>query len=197
MKVWTDLQAKLTGPTLEVHQLIRYTSTAVGTGLITGWETKILLLQGQKTKEKKENFLNQIKMKMQYTNLKQLYGKSNNNNKSLVRLTEKLKSNYSAYLLLRVCAFSHVRLCGLMNCSPSGSSVHGIFLGKNIGMGCHVLLQRIFLTLGLNCVSCVSCIGRQILYHQHHLGSPSIVMLNRYFYSSNVLSILLVSIIYK
>ena len=102
MKVRTDLQAKLTGNTLEVHSLILYTSTAVGTGLITGWETKIPLLQGQKTKEKKENFLNQIKMKMQYTNLKQLYGKSNNNNKSLIRLTEKLKYNYSAYLLLRV-----------------------------------------------------------------------------------------------
>ena len=160
MKVRTDLQAKLTGNTLEVHSLILYTSTAVGTGLITGWETKIPLLQGQKTKEKKENFLNQIKMKMQYTNLKQLYGKSNNNNKSLIRLTEKLKYNYSAYLLLCVCAFSHAQLCGLMNCSPPGSSVHGIFLGKNIGMGCHVLLQGIFLTLGLNCLSCVSCIGR-------------------------------------
>ena len=23
-----------------------------------------------------------------------------------------------------------------------------------------------------SCVSCISCIGRQILYHQHHLGSP-------------------------
>ena len=22
-----------------------------------------------------------------------------------------------------------------------------------------------------NCISCVSCLGRQILYHQHHLGS--------------------------
>ena len=22
------------------------------------------------------------------------------------------------------------------------------------------------------CISCMSCIGRQILYHQHHLGSP-------------------------
>ena len=62
MKVRTDLQAKLTGNTLEVHSLILYTSTAVGTGLNTGWETKIPLLQGQKTKEKKENFLNQIKM---------------------------------------------------------------------------------------------------------------------------------------
>lgn len=75
MKVWTDLQAKLTRTTLEVHQLRLCSSPAVGTGLITGWETKMLLLQGQKTKEKKENFLNQIKMKMQHTNLKKSYGK--------------------------------------------------------------------------------------------------------------------------
>ena len=36
------------------------------------------------------------------------------------------------------------------------------FPGKNTGMGCHFLLQDIFLTQGLNCIS---CIGRQILYH--------------------------------
>ena len=79
----------------------------MGTGLIPGWETKILLLQDQKTKEKKEKFLDQIKMKMQHINLKQLYGKSNNN-KNLVRLTEKVKDNYLAYLLLCVFVFSHV-----------------------------------------------------------------------------------------
>ena len=34
--------------------------------------------------------------------------------------------------------------------------------GRNIGMGCHFLLQRIFLTQG-SYVSHVSCTGRQIL----------------------------------
>ena len=29
-----------------------------------------------------------------------------------------------------------------------------------------------------SCVSCISCIGRQILYHQHHLGSPQNFQLN-------------------
>ena len=33
---------------------------------------------------------------------------------------------------------------------PPGSSVHGIFLGKNTGVCCHFLLQGIFLTQGLN-----------------------------------------------
>ena len=37
-----------------------------------------------------------------------------------------------------------------MNCSSPGSSVHGISSGKNTGVGCHVLLQGIFPTQGLN-----------------------------------------------
>ena len=37
-----------------------------------------------------------------------------------------------------------------MDCSPLGSSVYGIFLGKNTGVGCHFLFQRIFLTQGSN-----------------------------------------------
>ena len=49
-----------------------------------------------------------------------------------------------------------------MDCSPPGSSVHGIFLGKNTGVGCHFLLQGsswfMYWTQG-------PCIGRQILYH--------------------------------
>ena len=37
-------------------------------------------------------------------------------------------------------------LCDSMNCSPSGSTVHGNSPGKIFGVGCHVLLQEIFLT---------------------------------------------------
>ena len=37
-----------------------------------------------------------------------------------------------------------------MDCSPPGSSVYGIFPGKNTGMGCCSLLQGIFPTQGLN-----------------------------------------------
>ena len=39
-------------------------------------------------------------------------------------------------------------LCDPMDCSPPGSSVHSP--GKNTGVGCHALLQRIFPTQGLN-----------------------------------------------
>ena len=41
--------------------------------------------------------------------------------------------------------------------------------GKNTGVGCHFLLQRIFLTQGSN-PSLWHC--RQILYHLSHQGSP-------------------------
>ena len=36
------------------------------------------------------------------------------------------------------------------DCSPPGSSVHGGFSGKNIGVHCHFLPQGIFPTQGLN-----------------------------------------------
>ena len=39
------------------------------------------------------------------------------------------------------------------------------FPGKNTGVGCHFLLQRIFLIRHQTHVSCISCIGRRILYH--------------------------------
>ena len=53
-----------------------------------------------------------------------------------------------------VCALmlshSAVFLCDPVDCSPPGSSVHGIFPGKDIGVRCHSLLQGIFPTQGLN-----------------------------------------------
>ena len=47
-------------------------------------------------------------------------------------------------------------LCDPMDCSPPGSSVHGDAPGKNTGVGCHVLLQGIFPTQGLNLRSLAS-----------------------------------------
>ena len=45
--------------------------------------------------------------------------------------------------------------------------------GKNAGEGSHSLLQGIFPTQGSSLgLLYISCIGRQVLYHQHHLGSP-------------------------
>ena len=58
-------------------------------------------------------------------------------------------------------AQSRPTLWDSMDCGPPGSSVHG----KNTGTGCHLYIQGIFPTQGLNPVFCVSCSGGQILYH--------------------------------
>ena len=41
-------------------------------------------------------------------------------------------------------------LCNPMACGPPGSSVYGDSPGKNTGVGCHELLQRIFQIQGSN-----------------------------------------------
>ena len=45
---------------------------------------------------------------------------------------------------------SHVQLCDPMDCGLPGSSVHGIFSGKNTGVGCYFPLQEFYPTQGLN-----------------------------------------------
>ena len=45
---------------------------------------------------------------------------------------------------------SCLTLCNPLDCSPPGSSVDEDSPGKNIGVGCHALLQGIFSTQGLN-----------------------------------------------
>ena len=49
---------------------------------------------------------------------------------------------------MRACSVTQLcpALCDPMDCSPPGSSVHGICPGKNTGVGCHFLLKGIFLT---------------------------------------------------
>ena len=46
-------------------------------------------------------------------------------------------------------SLSLVQLCERMDCSLPGSSIHGILQARS-GMGCHALLQGIFLTQGSN-----------------------------------------------
>ena len=87
--------------------------------------------------------------------------------------------NYQDYLqhihtcdMLCVVAQSCPTLCDPMDCSPPGSSVHGDSPGKNTGVGCHALLQRIFPTQGSN-PGLLHC--RQILHCLSHQGSPRIL----------------------
>ena len=57
--------------------------------------------------------------------------------------------------------FSCVRLCNPMDCSLPDSSVHGDSPGKNTRVGCHALLQGIFLTQGSNmCLMSSALAGR-------------------------------------
>ena len=56
-----------------------------------------------------------------------------------------------------------------MDCSPPGSSVHGVSQARILEWGCHFLLQGISLTQGLN-PGLLHC--RQILYHLSYQGSP-------------------------
>ena len=55
-------------------------------------------------------------------------------------------------------------------CSPPDPSVHGDSPGKKTGVGCHFLLQGIFLTQGLN-LGLLHC--RQILHCLSHQRSPT------------------------
>ena len=67
---------------------------------------------------------------------------------------------YFSYILLFIAQLCQT-LCDPTNYSPPGSSVHGDSPGKNIGVGCHALLQWIFPTQRSN-PGFLHC--RQILY---------------------------------
>ena len=60
-------------------------------------------------------------------------------------------------------------LCDPKGCSLPGPSVRGDSPGKNTGVDCHSLLQRIFPTQGSN-LGLPHC--GEILYHLSHQGSP-------------------------
>ena len=72
------------------------------------------------------------------------------------------------YLVAQLCPI----LCDPRDCSLPDSSVHGHSPGKNIGMGCHTLLQGIFPTQRSN-PGLPHC--RQILYCMGHQRSPRIL----------------------
>ena len=66
-------------------------------------------------------------------------------------------------------AQSCLTLCVPMDCSPPGSSVHGILQARILEWGCRALLQGIFPTQRLN-PGLPHC--RKIIYHLSHQGSP-------------------------
>ena len=62
-------------------------------------------------------------------------------------------------------------LCDPMDCSLSGSSVHGIFQVRILEWVAISFSRRSSRPRDQTCNSYVSCIGRWVLYHRHHLGS--------------------------
>ena len=64
---------------------------------------------------------------------------------------------------------SCLTLCNSMACSLPGSSVHGIFQARLLGQ---VAISYSRGSSWPRDWTCVSCIGRQILYHWATLGSP-------------------------
>ena len=73
------------------------------------------------------------------------------------------------WLLWSEVAQSCETLCDPMNCIPTRLLCPWNFLGKSAGVGCHFLLQGIFLNWGLN-PGLVHC--RQTLYPLSSQGSP-------------------------
>ena len=90
-------------------------------------------------------------------------------------------------LWTRVCApsrFICVTLCHPTVCSLPHSSVHGILQAR--------ILERVAMPSSRGsswprdqtCVSYISCIGKQVLYHSCHLGSPFLSLRTQYCLSS-------------
>ena len=65
-------------------------------------------------------------------------------------------------------------LCNPMDCSLPGSSVPGIFQARILEWLAISFSRGSSQLRNQTRVSCISSIGRQILYHWHHLGRPRI-----------------------
>ena len=82
----------------------------------------------------------------------------------------------------RVCPVTQLcpTLCDPMDCSLPGSSCPWDFPGKNTGVGCHSLLQGIFLTQGSN-MGLLNWQEDFFFYQLSHQGSPMVCLhIDRY-----------------
>ena len=68
----------------------------------------------------------------------------------IIFVTYTISPAWNTLVCVWLVAQSRLHLCDPMDCSPPGSSVRGDSLSKNIGIGCHALLQGIFPTQGSN-----------------------------------------------
>ena len=78
------------------------------------------------------------------------------------------------FLCVCVCSQQCWTLCGPMGYNPPGSSVCGISQARILEWVAISFSRGSSQLRDQTCISCISCIGRWILYHKHHLGSPQI-----------------------
>ena len=69
------------------------------------------------------------------------------------------------YVCVSVKSLSCVPLCDPMDCGPPGSSVRGILQARILGWVARLPSRGSSPPRDRTCVSYVSCIGRQVLYH--------------------------------
>ena len=67
-------------------------------------------------------------------------------------------------------------LCDPMDSSPPGSSVHGILQARILEWVAISFSRGSSQPRDGTCISCISCIGKRILYYKHHLGSQQLRM---------------------
>ena len=71
---------------------------------------------------------------------------------------------------------SCLTVCNPMDCSPPGSPVRGIFQARMLEWIAISSCRRLSQPRDRNCVSCISCVGRQILYHCTTWEAPEMIL---------------------
>ena len=75
--------------------------------------------------------------------------------------------------MILVCqAYSRLTLCNPIDCSPPGSSVHGVLQARTLEWVAMTSSRGSSLHRDQTHISYISCLGRWVLHHWCHLGSP-------------------------
>ena len=94
---------------------------------------------------------------------------------SLFQRTTNIIQGCVMYYGTWVCAKSLqscLTLCDPMDCSPPGSSAHGILQARILEWVVTTFSRGSSWPRDLTGISYISCMGRWVLYHYHHLESP-------------------------
>ena len=82
-----------------------------------------------------------------------------------------LRMTFSLVLSCVVCHFSHAQLFVILWTTACQAPLSMGFSRQEYGVGCMPSFKGYFQLRDQTHVSCISCTGMWILYHQHHLGS--------------------------